>query len=46
VEEGVIAETFFSFQIDDMKDLEDLLRVKEPDEGFLGALLGDGENGL
>ena len=29
-----------------MKDLEDLLRVEEPDEGFLGALLRDGENGL
>jgi hypothetical protein len=46
VEEGVIAGTFFSLQIDDMKDLEDLFRVKEPDEGFLGAFLGDGENGL
>jgi len=29
-----------------MKDLEDLLRVKESDEGFLGAFLGNGENGL
>jgi len=29
-----------------MKDLEDLFRVKEPDERFLGALLGDGENAL
>jgi hypothetical protein len=29
-----------------MKDLENLLRVEEPDEGFLGALLRDGENGL
>jgi hypothetical protein len=29
-----------------MKDLEDLLRIEEPDEGFLGAFLGDGENGL
>jgi hypothetical protein len=29
-----------------MKDLEDLLRIEEPDEGFLGALLGDGKNGL
>ena len=29
-----------------MKDLEDLLRVEEPDEGFLGALLRDRENGL
>jgi hypothetical protein len=46
VEEGVIAGTFFSLQIDDMKDFEDLFRVKEPDEGFLGAFLGDGENGL
>jgi len=46
VEEGVIAEAFFSLQIDDLKDLEDLLRVKEPDEGFLGALLRGGENGL
>jgi hypothetical protein len=46
VEEGVITEAFFFLEIDDMKGLEDLLRVKEPDEGFLGALLGDGENGL
>jgi hypothetical protein len=46
VEEGVIAGTFFSLEIDDMKDLEDLLRVEEPDEGFLGALLRDGENGF
>jgi hypothetical protein len=29
-----------------MKDLEDLLRVEEPDEGFLSSLLRDGENGL
>jgi len=29
-----------------MKELEDLLRVEEPDERFLGSLLGDGENGL
>jgi hypothetical protein len=46
MEEGVIPGTFFSLQIDDMKDLEDLFRVEEPDEGFLGALLRDGENGL
>jgi hypothetical protein len=46
VEEGIITEAFFSLQIDDMKELEDLLRVEEPDEGFLGSLLGDGENGL
>jgi hypothetical protein len=46
MEEGVIAESFFSFEIDDMKDLEDLLRIEEPDEGFLGALWRDRENGL
>jgi hypothetical protein len=46
MEKGVIPEAFFSLQIDHMKDLEDLLRIKEPDEGFLGALLRDGENGL
>jgi len=46
MEEGVIPGTFFSLQIDDMKELEDLFRVEEPDEGFLGALLGDGENGF
>jgi hypothetical protein len=46
VEEGVITYAFFFLQIDDMKDLEDLFRVEEPDEGFLGALLRDGENGL
>jgi hypothetical protein len=46
VEEGVIPEAFFSLQIDDMKELEDLLWVEEPDEGFLGALLRDRENGL
>ena len=46
MEEGVITEAFFFLEIDGLKDLEDFLRVKEPDEGFLGALLGDGENGL
>jgi hypothetical protein len=46
MEEGVIPGTFFSLQIDDMKDLEDLLGVEEPDEGFLSAFLRDGENGL
>jgi hypothetical protein len=46
VEEGVIAGAFFSLQIDDMKEGEDLLRVEEADEGFLSALLRDGENGL
>lgn len=46
MEEGVIPGAFFSLQIDDMKDLEDLLRVEEADEGFLSALLRDGENGL
>jgi hypothetical protein len=46
MEKGIIPGAFFSLQIDEMKDLEDLLRVKEPDERFLGALLGDGENAL
>ena len=46
VEEGVIPGTFFSLELDDMKDLEDLLRVEEADEGFLSALLRDGKNGL
>jgi hypothetical protein len=46
VEEGVIPGAFFSLQIDDMKDLEDLLRVEEPDEGFLDALLRDEDNGF
>jgi hypothetical protein len=46
VEEGVIPGAFFSLEIDDLKDLEDLFRVEEPDEGFLGALLRNGEDGL
>jgi hypothetical protein len=46
MEEGVIPGTFFSLQIDDMKELEDLFRVEETDEGFLSAFLRDGENGL
>jgi hypothetical protein len=46
MEEGVIPRAFFSFEIDDMKELEDLFGVEETDEGFLGALLRDGENGL
>jgi hypothetical protein len=46
MKEGVIPGTFFSLETNDMKELEDLLRVEEPDEGFLGSLLGDGENGL
>jgi hypothetical protein len=46
VEEGVIPYAFLSLQIDDMKELENLFRVEEPDEGFLGALLGNGENAL
>jgi hypothetical protein len=46
MKEGVITGTFFSLETNDMKDPEDLLRVEEPDEGFLGAFLGDGENGL
>jgi len=31
VEEGIIAGAFFSFKVDGMKDVEDLIRVKEPD---------------
>jgi hypothetical protein len=46
VEQGVIAGAFFSLQLDPLKDLEDLLGVEEPDEGFLCALLRDGENAL
>ncbi len=46
MEEGIITAALFSLEIDDMKDLEDLFRVEEADEGFLGALLGDRENGL
>jgi hypothetical protein len=46
VEEGVIPGAFFSLQIDDLKDFEDLLWVEESDEGFLGALLRNGENAL
>ena len=41
VEEGIIAEAFFSFKVDGMEDVEDLLRIKEPDKGFLSSLLGD-----
>ena len=46
MEEGVITAALFSLEIDDMKGLEDLFRVEEADERFLGALLRDGENGL
>jgi hypothetical protein len=46
MEEGVIPGTFFSVETNDMKDLEDLFRVEEPDERFLSALLWDGEDGL
>jgi hypothetical protein len=46
VEEGVIAETFFSLEIHDMKEGEDFFWVKEADEGFLSSLLWDEENGL
>jgi hypothetical protein len=46
VEEGIITEAFFSLQIHDMKEGEDLFRVKEADESFLSSLLRDGENGL
>ena len=46
MQESVITEAFFSFEIDGVKEAEDLLRIKEPDEGFLSALLGDGEDGL
>jgi hypothetical protein len=46
MKEGVITEAFFSLQIHDMKEGEDFFRVKEADEGFLGALLRDRENGL
>ena len=41
MEEGVIAESFFSFEIDGVKEAEDLLRIKEADEGFLSSFLRD-----
>jgi len=41
MKEGVITEAFFSFKVDGMKDVEDLLWVEESDEGFLGSLLWD-----
>jgi len=37
VEEGVITYAFFSFQVDDMKELEDLLWVEESDKSFLST---------
>jgi hypothetical protein len=41
MKEGVITETFFSFKIEGVKEAEDLLRIKESDEGFLSSFLWD-----
>lgn len=41
MKESVITETFFSFEIDGVKEAEDLLRIKEADEGSLSSFLRD-----
>ena len=39
MEDGIITKPLFSFKIDGLKDLQDLFRIQEPDDGFLEALL-------
>jgi hypothetical protein len=41
VKKGVIPEALFSSEIDGLKDLEDLILVEKPDQGFLSAFLWD-----
>ena len=46
VEKGIIPEALVAFQVDHLEETQDLLLVKETDEGLLGALWGDGEDDL
>jgi hypothetical protein len=46
VQKGIIPEAFVAFHVDHLEETEDLLLVKETDEGLLGALRGDGEDRL
>ena len=41
MKKGVIPEALFSSEIDGLKDLEDLILVEKPDQGFLSAFLWD-----
>ena len=46
MKEGIIPEPLFRLQINSVKDLQDLILIKKPDERLLGPLLGDIEDGL
>ena len=46
VQKGIVPEALVAFQVDHLEETENLLLVKEADEGLLGALWGDGEDDL
>ena len=39
MQEGVVPESLFSFEVNRLKDLEDFLLVEKPDQGFAEAFL-------
>ena len=39
MEDGIITKALFSFKIDGLKELQNLFRIQETDDGFLEALL-------
>lgn len=46
MKERIIPEPLFRSQINGVKDLQDLILIKKPDERLLSSLLGDAEDGI
>ena len=46
MKQGIVPEPLFSFKVDGIKDLQDLIVVEESDERFLVTLLGEVQDGL
>ena len=46
MEQGIIPEPFFSFEINGLKELQQLILIEKPDKGLLRTLLGDVSDGI
>jgi len=46
MKQGIIPEPLFFLEVDDIKDLQDLIVVEESDQGSLKTLLGEVQNDL
>ena len=46
MEQSIVPEALFSPEVDRFEDLQNLVMVKEPDQGLAKAFLGDVQDGI